>query len=258
MKLWSISDKQFSIKNDAFEQFHQFLRRSLEFLSIRENTELFRNANEFYNQILKSLYIVSLSFQEGVFKEHIAHIRNFKGGRVDWMLPCRSKPFSKVSPYLLSNVLDFFPLKLAFSKFRLISRKFNFCFIKQVHTRAFTHETKIAEYSADLQDKTKADIENSLIAIQAEANELAKKAYACKEKRDGDDCHGLLDALMNIVDGEEDKLEHTDDGLVKFAERQGNDRYYGDEPKREEVQVWEKEVFHKLRKFIKFYGPADL
>jgi hypothetical protein len=73
-KLWKVGEQLPLLKCDNFSSFKIFIDRTLEFLSIREDQELFRNMNEFYNIILKAMYVVSLSFQERVFANHISHI----------------------------------------------------------------------------------------------------------------------------------------------------------------------------------------
>jgi hypothetical protein len=84
--------------------------------------------NEFYNLILKSVYLVSLSYKIKVYKHYISHIRNFDGGRIEGLVPMKSKPFEKFSKNQLYNIAVYFNWKEGFNKFRLINKKFYDCF----------------------------------------------------------------------------------------------------------------------------------
>lgn len=39
--------------------------------------------NEFYNLILKQVYLIALDYKKEVYKHHIAHIKDINRGRVD-------------------------------------------------------------------------------------------------------------------------------------------------------------------------------
>jgi hypothetical protein len=116
---------------------------------VRENPELFRNANEYFNMILKSTYLVSLSFQEKCLGWHIKHIKNIKGGRIDRLLPIKSKPLQNVSKYVLTNVMEFIPVWEGFGKFRQINRKCNECFLQLIQNKANYMDVLIQEYTKD-------------------------------------------------------------------------------------------------------------
>jgi hypothetical protein len=77
--------------------FLEFVDNCLAFLSIRENSELFSYMNEFYNLILKSIYLMSLQYKSKAYHHYIKHIKNYNGGRINGLVPMRAKPFDKIS-----------------------------------------------------------------------------------------------------------------------------------------------------------------
>ena len=81
------------IKNPTYKKLLDFVNNVVDFLSIRENPELFGAMNEFYNMILKSIYMVSLNYKQIIFQNNIAHIQNPYGGRIDALRPMKTKPF---------------------------------------------------------------------------------------------------------------------------------------------------------------------
>ena len=67
--------------------------------------------NEFYNLILKQIYVVSLSFKERLFSNYIAHIKNFKGGRIDGLRFSKVSVFKKLHASVIQNIIGFIPHK---------------------------------------------------------------------------------------------------------------------------------------------------
>ena len=106
-KLWDIEGQRSHFKNEKFPQFVDFIKRTLDFLAIREDHVLFQNANGFYNMILKQLYLVSTAYQKDALRSHISFIKNPKGGRVDALVPSKIKLLKNVSGSVLSNVIEF-------------------------------------------------------------------------------------------------------------------------------------------------------
>ena len=51
--LWKVGEQVFKFNTQKFDQFYAFIERTLAFLRIREDRELFRNMNEFYSVIMK-------------------------------------------------------------------------------------------------------------------------------------------------------------------------------------------------------------
>lgn len=84
--------------------------------------------NEFYNLILKQVYLVSLSFKERMLANYVQHIKNFKGGRIDGLKFSKIKVLKQFSSNMIQNLITFISYKERFSKFRRISKKFNVAF----------------------------------------------------------------------------------------------------------------------------------
>ena len=64
-KLWKINELANS--EEKLSPFIHFLNKTLDFLKVRENYELFRNINEFYSIIQQQQYLISLGHRELVF-----------------------------------------------------------------------------------------------------------------------------------------------------------------------------------------------
>ena len=110
-KLWKIGEPIQSVKKDEVDQFFAFIDNTLDFLAIRENTELFRRMNEFYNVILKSVYIVAHAYKKRIYERHLSRVHNLRGGRVDALVPSKEKLFRNISAGILSNLVEFFTMK---------------------------------------------------------------------------------------------------------------------------------------------------
>ena len=66
-ELWGIDESVKTIHDQNFKVFYDFVVNALNFLSVRENPELFGYMNEFYNMILKSIYLMSLSYKNRIY-----------------------------------------------------------------------------------------------------------------------------------------------------------------------------------------------
>ena len=95
--------------------------------------------NEFYNLLLKFIYLVSLSYKEKLLSHQIEHVKNIHGGRVEGLRPSKVKVFdigkggssssssssSTLSINVLSNLMPFFSFRESFKKIRLINKRMN-------------------------------------------------------------------------------------------------------------------------------------
>jgi len=66
-KLWGLDRKVVGISEQGYQVFLDCVNNTVDFLAVRENQELFSYLNEFYNLILKSIYLISLSYKERLF-----------------------------------------------------------------------------------------------------------------------------------------------------------------------------------------------
>ena len=64
-KLWKINELGNS--EEKLSPFIKFLNKTLDILKVRENSELFRNINEFYSIIQQQQYLITLGHRELVF-----------------------------------------------------------------------------------------------------------------------------------------------------------------------------------------------
>jgi hypothetical protein len=64
-KLWKINELANS--EEKLSPFIKFLNKTLDILKVRENSELFRNINEFYSIIQQQQYLITLGHRERVF-----------------------------------------------------------------------------------------------------------------------------------------------------------------------------------------------
>ena len=64
-KLWKINELGNS--EEKLSPFIKFLNKTLDILKVRENSELFRNINEFYSIIQQQQYLITLGHRERVF-----------------------------------------------------------------------------------------------------------------------------------------------------------------------------------------------
>jgi hypothetical protein len=64
-KLWKINELGNS--EEKLLPFIKFLNKTLDILKVRENSELFRNINEFYSIIQQQQYLITLGHRELVF-----------------------------------------------------------------------------------------------------------------------------------------------------------------------------------------------
>jgi hypothetical protein len=135
-------------------------------LAIREDAKLFQNMNEFYNLILKAIYIISHTYKERLYDSHIKHIKDMKTGRVDAIRSSKIQVFKPFSANLMSNLIQFFEIKEAFKKFRRLGKKFNQCFEQFILLKAVDIEKKLKGYSAAAIEESKKEIKNNLTIIE--------------------------------------------------------------------------------------------
>jgi len=202
-KLWGIEAQRGHFKNNRFDLFIDFIKRGLDFLAIRETPELFRSINEFYNAILKQEYLIALSHTRQVLANYLANVTYLKGGRVDGLVPSRLPLFKKISGGILSVLIEYSSLRERFGKFRQLSRKFNQTFLLYINTHASSHDTKIAEYSAQQQEETKNDIDAQLIAHLSSLNGQGPKVLAFKCESDLD-ANFLLSQALCLLESDPD------------------------------------------------------
>ncbi len=164
-KLWQVDNVNEKEKDKYYGNFLQFLDNTLNFLSVRENEELFRNMNGFYNVVLKEKYIMSLDHKKEILKQQLSHISSIKNGRVEALVKMNSSPFNKLSEGVLSNLVIFFSFKEGFSKFRQVNRKFFRTFETHMSQVFFEIPKMLKDYSEKAITECKTEIDNNLTIV---------------------------------------------------------------------------------------------
>jgi hypothetical protein len=166
-KLWKVGEHTFKFNQDHFGQFTVFIERTLKFLEIRENTELFRHMNIFYSFLLKEMYLVSYSFKESLLQEHLSQVKDIRLGRVDFIQPLRSNPLKPFSAGLLEHVIKMLMPLEKYTRFRGINRRFNQCFEMHTQRRARGIEKAMGEYEGtNIVATTQQEIDDNLTIVK--------------------------------------------------------------------------------------------
>jgi len=214
-KLWNVEKDIATLPEKGYKTFLSFINNTVDFLAIRENGELFQYMNEFYNLILKAIFIISLSYKKRLFEKYIENISNFDGGRIDAIRPMRTKPFNKMSKDQLSNIVVFFSYKQGFMQFRNISKKFHQCFEQHLIFIVSQVPNVLKQYSDVQINEAKDEIRNNLTIVDR-INLLGESIRNIQATSNNLTEQKMFKALKMFKKDEDCKVQSDENGMPVF------------------------------------------